>query len=126
MISREFLRLAGVIRRRHATFDRTESPSRVWFGRSNDPVSPPSDITQHSADPGNRDRAAETVHPSTFPHGNSALTASPGMTRRGVSHALGGRSAGYEQRILRQDGEPVVHPFGIGDVLPVREEPRGI
>jgi hypothetical protein len=63
-------------------------------GRSNDPVSPPSDMTQHSADPGNRDRAAETSHPSTFPHGNSALTANPGMTRntwRGVSRALGGQ-----------------------------------
>ena len=46
--------------------------------------------------------------------------------RRRVSHALGGSSAGYEQRILRQNGEPVVHPFGIGGVLPVRKEPRGI
>ena len=33
------------------------------------------------------------------------------------------RMLGYEHRILRQNREPVVHPFGIRGVLPVREEP---
>jgi hypothetical protein len=33
---------------------------------------------------------------------------------------------GYEHRIFRQDREPVVHPFGIGRVLPVRKEPCGV
>ena len=33
---------------------------------------------------------------------------------------------GYEQRIVGQDGEPVVHPFGIRGVLPVRKEPCAI
>jgi hypothetical protein len=61
-------------------------------GRGNGLLSPLAGMTRRSIKPGNRDRAVETAHPYTFPHGNSALAQSPGMTRnarRGVSHALG-------------------------------------
>src|SRR4029453_16743211 len=33
---------------------------------------------------------------------------------------------GDEHRIRRQHREPVVHPFGVGGVLPVRKEPCGV
>ena len=33
---------------------------------------------------------------------------------------------GREHRILGQDREPVVHPFGVGGVLPVSEQPGGV
>jgi len=48
------------------------------------------------------------------------------VVRFNFAAPLVGSSAGYEQRILRENGEPVVHPFGIGGVLPVRKEPGGI
>jgi hypothetical protein len=46
-------------------------------GGGNDLVSPLAGMTRRSAGPGNRDRAAETAHPYTFPHGNAALTQTP-------------------------------------------------
>jgi hypothetical protein len=41
--------------------------------------------------------------------------------RRGVMSMLGD-----EHRILSQHREPVVHPFGVGGVLPVWKEPGGV
>jgi hypothetical protein len=35
-------------------------------------------------------------------------------------------AVGYEHRIFRQDREPVVHPFGISGIPPVRKEPGGV
>jgi Glyoxalase-like domain len=41
--------------------------------------------------------------------------------------AAGTTSAqGYEHRVVGENREPVVHPFGIGEILPVRKEPSGI
>jgi hypothetical protein len=37
-----------------------------------------------------------------------------------------GLEMGYEHRVVGENREPVVHPFGIGGVLPVRKEPCGI
>jgi len=37
-----------------------------------------------------------------------------------------GNAIGHEHRILGQDREPVVHPFGVGGVLPVVEQPGGV
>ena len=33
---------------------------------------------------------------------------------------------GYEHRILGQNREPVIHPFGIRGIPPVRKEPCGV
>ncbi len=46
--------------------------------------------------------------------------------RRDMSLCRAALPAGYEHHIFRQNREPVVHPFGVGDVLPVRKEPGGV
>lgn len=53
--------------------------------------------------------------------GRGSIPAAPAGQRQVVIGMLG-----YEHRIRRQYREPVVHPFGVGGVLPVRKEPCGV